>query len=66
MIPTAAEKMTTSVTALSVLESSMAVPEKPLSPLSPPTVSCCPRKQPEMKVSWPRSTRTPWVVKWMK
>lgn len=62
----AAEKITTSVTALSLLAISIAVPEKFLSPLSPPTVDCCPRKEVETKVSWPRSTKIPSVVKWIK
>lgn len=62
----AAEKIVTSVIALSLLARSMAVPEKPFSPGSPPTVERCPKKQLDMKVSWPLCTKIPCVVKCKK
>lgn len=65
-IPIAAEKIATSVTALSLLARSIATPEKSFSLLSPPTVECCPRKQLDMNVSCPCCTSIPSVVKCRK
>ena len=56
----------TSVIALSLLQRSMAVPEKFLSPGPLPTVECCPMKQLDTKVPWPPWTKIPSVVKWKR